>query len=109
MNQRLSLAAAVLGALICAGLALGLVISGQVFVPGGMWARGYVGGIPAYSMAFAWLALGAALLFAGCMRAFPSSYFHNRRRRDIALVIFGLAFVFTVVGFIIDKAGVRAL
>ena len=105
----LAIASSVLAAIVCAGLAGNILTTGQVFVPGSTsWARGYVGGVGAYAMAASWLALGAAALFAGCMRAFPERYFHHRQRRNVSLVAFGALFLLAVVGFIIERSGVRA-
>jgi hypothetical protein len=43
------------------------------------------------------------------MRAFPERYAQHQRFRDLALVAFGGLFVVSVIGFVIQEAGTRAL
>jgi hypothetical protein len=107
--KHIALATGIAGAIICAVLAGQLLTSGRVFVPGlNVWGRGEVGGIGAYAMAVAWLALGAASIFASCMRAFPQSHARHESRRNVALVSFGAMFIVAVIGFVIQQGGVRA-
>ena len=107
--KHLAIVTSLLAAAVCVALASTIFVSGRVFVPGpSIWARGYVGGVAAYAMAAAWLALGTAALFAGLMRAFPKRYFHLRQRRDIAFVVFAAALLFAIIGFIVERSGVRA-
>jgi hypothetical protein len=107
--KHLILAAGIVGALIGVLLAASIFVTGRGYVPGRIWARGYVGGVGAYAMAIAWVCLGAAALFASCMRAYPRQYFQHQRRRDISLVSFGVLFVIAVMGVIVERSSVGAL
>ncbi|SRR5258706_10285894 len=100
-----ALIAGVAGASVAALFAVPVVITGEVFVPGNVWATGYFRGGVAYLMACAWLALGASALFAGLMVAYPENYFRHRKRRDISFVLFGALFLAAVIGSIVQRVG----
>lgn len=107
--KHLALSAAIVAAITCAVVAGEIVVSGRVLIPGtAVWSRGYVRGLGAYAMSLAWLALGAAAIFAGFMRALPERYARHQRFRDLALVVFGGLFVAAVIAFIIQEAGTGA-